>query len=146
MNCTHSIIWQESSCHCMSVPIPQFDALPLRVPVLNLHTHITNYLFTRSIQRNWSLNGLTHIPFSRPTLDHNIAGGEHYFEQRVPGNPFPVISVCFLVCVAIDIEKPIISHGPSSRFPGISIIISSYTIPDYLPLTVEDIIAGFAES
>jgi hypothetical protein len=129
----------------MSRPTLTFGILPPNPPPLDLKTYLPNYLFLRSLQRNWSLNGLVHLPVSRPCFEGKLAGGEHYFEQRVPGHPFPVISICFFVSLAINIEHPIIYSSPSTHFTGTSIFVFFHSIPDVLPLEVEDLIISTSE-
>src|SRR5579864_7514975 len=97
---THSIVGRNISCHCMSFQPSSYNPLPLPVPPIDHTSHINNYCLLRSFQKNWSLDSLVHLNVPRPALNQ-LAAGEHYFEWRTAGNPFPVVSICFITCVRV---------------------------------------------
>src|SRR6201992_4128003 len=85
----------------------------------------------RSFQKNWSLGAFIHVPVLRPALK-DLAAGDHYFEWRIPGNPYPVISVLFACCPAYDSPKPVYTAHQSPHFKGLSVLVFYHTVPHFL--------------
>src|SRR5579864_4681392 len=122
---THSIVGRNLSCHCMSRSSHTFNPLPVPTPPIDHTAHINNYYLLRSFQKNWSLDSLVHLSVPRHAFNQ-LAAGEHYFEWRVAGNPFPIVSVCFIACPALESATPITYSHLATRFKG-SPFISSIT-------------------
>jgi hypothetical protein len=80
---------------------------PLSIPPLNLETHLPNYLLLRSFQLNFSKDALTHLPVYHPGFNNTLVAGDHYFEFRVPGIPYPVISLTFYCSPNITLPLPL---------------------------------------
>src|SRR5579864_685062 len=142
---THSIVGRNLSCHCMSRPSHTFNPLPIPTPPIDHTAHINNYYLLRSFQKNWSLDSLVHLSVPRHAFNQ-LAAGEHYFEWRVAGNPFPIVSVCFIACPALEGPTPITYSHLASRFKGLSLYVIYHTIPDYLPCFIEDAIHELGDS
>jgi hypothetical protein len=111
-----------SHSHPLSLVTPQV------VPPLNLTSHLTNYLLLRSFQLNFSKDTLTHIPVYRPAFNNTLVAGDHHFEFRVPGIPYPVISVTFYCSPNITIPIPLTTvlfiqtmHGDHGLMPQLII-------------------------
>jgi hypothetical protein len=77
----------------MSHAHPLAIVTPSNPPPLNLTTYLNNYLLFRSFQLNFSKGALTHLPVYCPAFNYTFVAGNHYPEYRVPGIPYPVISV-----------------------------------------------------
>jgi hypothetical protein len=118
---------------------------PLSAPPLNLTTHLTNYLLLRSFQLNFSQDGLTHLPVYRPAFENTLVAGDHYFEYRVKGIPYPVISLTFYCSPNITLPLPLTSSCGGSTCAKKEIHCFYHTIPDTLPSAVEDLILDYAQ-
>jgi hypothetical protein len=82
-----------------------FGVLPPILHPFDFQHHLHHYLLTRSYQQNWSVDSILHYPVSRPFGP--IPAGEHHFEWRVPGNPYPVLTVSFIISPIFTTSFPI---------------------------------------
>jgi hypothetical protein len=120
-----------SHLHPLSLVTPQV------VPPLNLTSQLTNYSLLRSFQLNFSKDTLTHLPVYRPAFNNTLVAGDHYFEFRVPGIPYPVISVTFYCSPNITIPIPLVTScsGLCSRQ---EVHYFFHSIPEFVPSAVEE--------
>jgi hypothetical protein len=125
--------------HQLSLVTPQV------VPPLNLTTHLNNYLLLRSFQKNFSKDALTHIPVYRPAFNNTLVAGDHYFEFRVPGIPYPVISVTFYCSPNITIPLPLVATCSGIRARQ-EIHCFFHSIPRYIPAAVDEHILAYSAS
>jgi hypothetical protein len=142
---THSIVGRNISCYCMSCSHHLSLVTPQVVPPLNLTTHLTNYLLLRSFQLNFSKDALTHIPVYRPAFNNTLVAGDHYFEFRVPGIPYPVISVTFYCSPNITIPLPLTTTCSGIRARQ-EIHCFFHSIPRYIPAAVDEHILAYSAS
>jgi hypothetical protein len=125
--------------HRLSLVTPQV------VPPLDLTTHLNNYLLLRSFQKNFSKEALTHIPVYRPAFNNTLVAGDHYFEFRVPGIPYPVISVTFYCSPNITIPLPLTTTCSGIRARQ-EIHCFFHSIPRYIPAAVDEHILAYSAS
>ena len=85
----------------MSLYHPLSLITPSAPPLLDLKDNLNNYLLFRSFQKNFSDLALTHIPVYRPGFNGSLVAGDHYFDFRVKGIPYPVISITFYISPSI---------------------------------------------
>jgi hypothetical protein len=128
-----------SHSHPLSLITPQV------VPLLNLTTHLTNYLLLRSFQLNFSKEALTHLPVYRPAFNKTLVAGDHYFKFRVPGIPYPVISVTFYCSPNITIPIPLVTSC-SGLCCRQEIHCFFHSIPEFIPSAVEEYILAYSAS
>src|SRR6201992_3838403 len=113
----------------MSLPLVLDLAQPLSP--IDLDRHLPNYVLVRSFQKNWSLGAFIHVPVSRPAL-RDLAAGDHYFKWRIPGHPYPVISVLFACCPAYASPNLVYAAHQPPRFKGLSVLVFYHTVPHFL--------------
>jgi hypothetical protein len=129
----------------MSFIHPNSLVTPQVVPPLNLTTHLNNYLLLRSFQKNFSKDALTHIPVYRPAFNNTLVAGDHYFEFRVPGIPYPVISVMFYCSPNITIPIPLTTSCSGLRARQ-EVHCFFHSIPEFVPSAVEEHILAYSAS
>jgi hypothetical protein len=129
----------------MSCSHPLSLITPQVVPPLNLTTHLTNYLLLRSFQLNFSKDALTHIPVYQPAFNNTLVAGDHHFKFRVPGIPYPVISITFYCSPNITIPLPLVTSCSGLRARQ-EIHCFFHSIPEFVPSAVEEHILAYSAS
>ena len=119
---------------------------PASPPPLDLRSNLNNYLLFRSFQTNFSDLGVVHIPVYRPGFNGSLVAGDHYFDFRVKGIPYPVISITFYISPSIITPLPTITSHQSSRFRGIEVSYFWFTIPGRIPSKLEDLVLEFGQT